>query len=65
VATRDDRTKNYKRVGVALSAVAMLSGLIMIGAIYTSFGPSPRVGLVFGGLLILLGALRLYWTLKR
>ncbi len=42
-----------------MSAVTLLARLVMIGAIYTSIGPTPRVGLV------LLGVSRLYWMLKK
>lgn len=48
-----------------MSAVAILFGLLMIGAIFTSVGPSPRVGVVFGGFLVASGVLRLYWILKK
>lgn len=48
-----------------MSAVAILFGLFMIGAIFTGIGPSPRVGVVFGGFLVASGVLRLYWTLKK
>jgi hypothetical protein len=55
----------YKQAGVVLSVVAILVGLGMIGATFTSIGPSFRVGIAFGGLLVVYGALRLYWFLKR
>jgi hypothetical protein len=59
------RTDAYKRTGVILSAIAILAGLAMIGSSFTSIGPSFRVGIAFGGLLVVYGGLRLYWTLRR
>lgn len=59
------RTNTYKRTGVILSVVAILAGLAMIGSSFTSIGPSLRVGVAFGGLLVVYGALRLYLTLRR
>lgn len=48
-----------------LSAVAVAFGIAMMLAPLTPFGPSPLIGLVFGGALVLYGALRAYQTLKR
>ena len=48
-----------------LSAVAVVFGIVMMLAPLTPFGPSPLIGLVFGGALVLYGALRAYQTLKR
>lgn len=59
------RPEVYKRVRLVLSAVTILLGLGMIGATFTSIGPSVRIGVAFGGLLVVLGAMRLYWTLRR
>lgn len=60
----DRRIGIYKRVGVVLSAVILLLGLAMIGTTLARTGPSFSVGVALGGLLIVYGAARLYWTLK-
>jgi hypothetical protein len=54
----------YERVGIFLSTVAILLGLGMIGTTLARIGPSFSVGVVFGTLLMLYGAVRLYFTLK-
>lgn len=58
------RADIYKRVGIVLSAVILLLGFAMIGTTLARTGPSFSVGVILGGLLIVYGAARLYWTLK-
>ena len=60
----DRRADIYKRVGVVLSVGILLLGLAMIWTTLARTGPSFSVGVVLGGLLIVYGAARLYWTLK-
>lgn len=62
---RDRDTSAYRRIGIALSVVAILAGLVMIGATFAGGGPSPLVGMLCGVLLIAYGVFRLYWTIKR
>ena len=64
ITARDRRVGIYKRVGLVLSAVTVLLGLAMIGSTLARVGPSFSVGVVLGGLLVVYGTLRLYWTLK-
>ena len=60
----DRRADIYKRVGVVLSVGILLLGLAMIGTTLARTGPSFSVGVVLGGLLIVYGVARLYWSLK-
>lgn len=53
-----------KRIRLALSAAVILFGILMMLAPLTSFGPSPLIGLVFGGAFVLYGAFRAHQTLK-
>ncbi len=56
----DHREDHLRRHRIALSAVAIAFGVLMLAAILTSFGPSPSVGVVFGGAFIVYGGVRLY-----
>lgn len=58
------REARFKQLRSVLSVAVILFGAFMMAATLTPFGPSPIVGLVFGGALAAYGALRLYWTLK-
>lgn len=64
VVDPEGRRRAEVRRRLILSVVAILFGLVMMLAPLTPFGPSPLVGLVFGGGLALYGALRAYQTFK-
>ena len=53
-----------KRLRIALSAVIVLFGLVMMASTLTSFGPSPLIGIVFGGGLVFYGTLRAFQAIK-
>ena len=53
-----------KRLRLALSVVIVLFGLVMMMSTRTSYGPSPLVGIVFGGGLVFYGTLRAYQALR-
>ncbi len=60
----DHREDNLRRRRIALSVAAIAFGVLMLAAIPTGFGPSPSVGLVFGGAFIVYGGVRLYQALR-
>ncbi len=53
-----------RRLRLVLSVVVILFGGLMMAAPFTPFGPSPAIGLIFGGALAAYGVLRLYLALK-
>jgi uncharacterized membrane protein HdeD (DUF308 family) len=55
MAPEENREASLRRRRIALSAVAIAFGTLMLAAIPTDFGPSLLVGLVFGVSFIVYG----------
>lgn len=54
----------FKRLRLALSVFIIFFGLLMMMSTLTSYGPSPLIGIVFGGGLVFYGTLRAYQALR-
>ncbi len=61
---RQEGEARLRKLRLALSAVIVLFGLVMMVSTLTRFGPSPFIGVVFGGGFVFYGTLRAFRALK-
>lgn len=62
--SQDSSEARSKRLRLLLSVVVVLFGLAMMMSTLTRYGPSPLIGIVFGGGLVFYGTLRAYQAFR-